>query len=338
MKKKTINLFFRKPVKGQHYSVENFYMELIKNFDNKKFQFKIKICPLQSRGLINRILNIIWAFFNQGDVNHITGDVNYISFLLKKKITINTILDYYSLVRLSGISKFIYHLFWVKIPILKSAHIITISYKTKKEIIKYSNIKKNLITVTGVCVQEIFKKKLKKKINITPKILVIGTSYNKNIEKIIMALKNIKCKLVIIGSLSKNHIKILQLHKISYKNYQSLSNKDIVNHYINSDILLFPSIYEGFGMPILEAQSTGRVVVTSKLQPMTDVGRDGALYVNPHSVKSIRNGIKKIIINQSLRKRLIQNGFRNVKRFSKKKVLYKHLQCYNTILNKNDLI
>ena len=81
MKKKTINLFFRNQVKGQHFSVENFYIELIKNFNSKKFKFKIKICPLQSKGLINRVFNIIWAFFNQGDLNHITGDINYISLL-----------------------------------------------------------------------------------------------------------------------------------------------------------------------------------------------------------------------------------------------------------------
>ena len=170
MKKKTVNLFFRKQIKGEHYSVENFYFELIKNFNNTKFKFKIKICPLQSKGFINRVFNIIWAFFNQGDVNHITGDINYISLLLKKKITVNTILDHYSLIRLTGVSKFIYYLFWIKIPLLKSEHILTISDKTKKEIIKFSNINKNLITVTGVCVQKIFKKNLKKKINKLPTI------------------------------------------------------------------------------------------------------------------------------------------------------------------------
>lgn len=338
MKKKTINLFFRNQVKGQHFSVENFYIELIKNFNSKKFKFKIKICPLQSKGLINRVFNIIWAFFNQGDLNHITGDINYISLLLKKKITVNTILDHYSMIRLTGVSKFIYYLFWVKIPILKSERILTISDKTKKEILKYSNMNKNLITVTGVCVQEIFKKNFKKKIDKVPKILVIGTSNNKNIEKIILALKNVKCKLIIVGILSKYHKEVLQNHKIIYKNYQYLRNKEIANRYIDSDILLFPSIYEGFGMPILEAQSTGRVVITSRLQPMSDVGGDGALYVNPYSVRSIRNGVIKIINNENLRKKLVKSGFKNVQRFSKQLILHKHLQCYNTILDKGNLI
>jgi len=335
LKKKQIHLFFRKPFFGLHFSLENFYLELIKNFQSEDMEFKVKVCPLESKGILNRILITIWAFFNQGDINHICGDVNFISFFLNKKKTINTILDHASLIRLKGIKRFIYYLFWVKIPVFKSAHIITISDKTKKEILKYSSVNKNKITVSSVCIHNIYKKKVKPFSQKKPKILIIGTSGNKNVKNILMSLVDIDCELIIIGDLIKEYLFILKKFKIKYKNYVALNNKTIFKKYIESDLLLFPSQYEGFGMPILEAQTVGRVVITSNLEPMISVGGNGALYVNPYNVKNINNTIKKVINNKSLRNKLIQNGFKNIKKFNKGEILKKHLDCYYNILKNN---
>ena len=165
-KKKKINLFFRKPFRSTNFSVENWYLELIKKFKSKDIEFKIKTCPFESKDILGRTLNIIWAFFNQGDVNHITGDINFISLLLSKKKTINTILDHDSLNRLKGIKRLVYYLFWVIIPSKKSSYLIAISHKTKKEILKYTNIDKSKIVVSEICIQSIYKKKLK---NLTKK-------------------------------------------------------------------------------------------------------------------------------------------------------------------------
>jgi hypothetical protein len=332
-KKKKIHLFFRKPIYGINFSIENWYIELIKKFRNKDFEFKIKICPFESKGVLNRISNIIWAIFNQGDVNHITGDINFISLFLDKKKTINTIHDHYSLNRLKGIKRLIYYLFWVLIPSKKSTYIIANSKKTKKEIIKYTNIDKNKIVITGICVQKNYKKKFKKFNKQKPKILIIGTKKNKNIKSILISVIDINCELIIIGNLDKEDLLILKKYKINYKNYVALSNKEVFNEYVNSDLLLFPSLYEGFGMPILEAQTVGRPVITSNLEPMNDVGGNGAFYVDPHNKKSIRNGLIKVIRNKFLRDKLINNGFKNIKRFNKDKILKKHLYCYYKILN-----
>ena len=333
LKKKQIHLFFRKPFHGLNFSIENWYLELVKNFRNKDIEFNIKVCPLASKGILNRIFITIWAFFNQGDINHICGDVNFIAFFLNKKKTINTILDYASLIRLKGIKRFIYHLFWVKIPVFRCAHIITISHKTKKEILKYTEANINKITVTGVCIQSIYKKKIKKFSQTKPKILIIGTRDNKNIQNILMSLIDINCELIIIGDLIKEYLDILKKYKIRYKNYVALNNKAVFKKYVESDLLLFPSQYEGFGMPIVEAQIIGRPVITSNLDPMTYVGGKGALYVDPYSVKSIRNAVKKVIANKVLRNKLTNNGFKNIKRFTKKKILQNHLDCYYSILN-----
>lgn len=335
LKKKQIHLFFRKPFYGLNFSIENWYLELIKNFQNTDIEFKIKVCPLESKGYFKRILITIWAFFNQGDINHICGDVNFISFFLNKKKTINTILDHASLIRLKGIKRFIYYFFWVKIPVLKSAHIITISNKTKKEILKYIKVDSKKITVSGVCISNIYKKKIKKFSQIKPKILIIGTRDNKNIKNILMSLTDINCELIIIGFLIEEYIGILKKYKIKYKNYVDLNNRAVFKKYSESDLLMFPSQYEGFGMPILEAQTVGRPVITSNLQPMTHVGGKGALYVNPNKIEELRNAVKKLIDNESLRNKLVKHGFENIKRFNKEEILKKHLSSYNTILQKS---
>ncbi len=332
--KKKIHLFFRKSISGKHFSVENFYLDLFKNYNNKNFNIITKKCPLESKGIINRIYLIFWAFFNQGDINHITGDINFISFLLNKEKTINTILDTYSLRRLRGLKKVVFQIFWLKIPIFKSKLIIAISKKTKNEVIKFVKLKTKL-KVIDLCVNSKFKTIISKKKNIKPEILIIGTSENKNIERVINSLKNLNINLSIVGILSRNQKNLLKKNKINFKNHIGISLRHLINKYKKCDFLVFASIYEGFGLPILEAQKVGRPVITSNIQPMKYVAGNGALLVNPKNVHSIRYAIKKLINNYKLRKKLINRGFKNVERFKKNEIISLHEKYYNSLL-KND--
>ena len=79
----------------------------------------------------------------------------------------------------------------------------------------------------------------------------------------IKVLKNLNVKITIIGKLKEEHLKLLSKNKIRYQNFINQSQKQIYSHYVKSDILFYPSIYEGFGIPILEAQAVGRLVITS---------------------------------------------------------------------------
>jgi len=324
----------RKPFKDKHFSVETFYHELFKNFSNKNIEIKFKICPLKSNGFFKRIYLCIWAFFNQGHINHICGDINFISIFMSKRRTINTFLDFYSMQRLQGIKRLIYYIFWVKIPYLKSKNLITISNKTLRELNNFIEInnKKN-IHIIGISVSSSFKKKIKNQISKVPKILVIGTAINKNILNIISSLKNIFCELTLIGELNNEIIQELIKNKINYKNLVSINKRKLINEYINSDMLLFPSNYEGFGVPILEAQSVGRPVITSKFQPMRNVAGNAAIFVNPGKISEISKAVKIIVNNQKLRKSLIKKGFNNIKRFKKEIILKEHLKVYNKTIN-----
>ena len=322
----------RKPITGRNFSTENFYYNLFKNFKHKKIEIKFKICPLVSKGILNRIYLCIWAFFNQGNINHICGDINFISIFMSKKKTVNTFLDFYSMQRLKSLKKLIYKIFWIKIPFLKSESVITISNNTLRELNNYIDIKgKKKIHVIGISVSNNFKKKLKKKISKTPKILVVGTSINKNISNIITSLKNIYCELILVGQLNDQIINELNLNNIKYRNLVSIKMKKLIYEYYNSDILLFPSNYEGFGVPILEAQTIGRPVITSNLEPMISIAGEGAFFVNPKKPKEISEAIKTIIKNEKLRLSKIKKGFINVKRFKNSIILNEHLKVYKEV-------
>ena len=79
-KKIKINFFFRKPRSSGNFSIERIFDSFIPFINKKHFNINKIVCPVVSKGIINRIFIIFWAFFKQGDINHITGDINFISF------------------------------------------------------------------------------------------------------------------------------------------------------------------------------------------------------------------------------------------------------------------
>jgi glycosyltransferase involved in cell wall biosynthesis len=94
------------------------------------------------------------------------------------------------------------------------------------------------------------------------------------------------------------------------------------------------STLEGFGMPIIEAQATGRVVLTSNCSSMPDVAGKGALLVDPFSIKSMREGLKKLISDSKLRDTLINEGFENVKRFEVETISAMYFEVYSGLVSR----
>lgn len=82
-----------------------------------------------------------------------------------------------------------------------------------------------------------------------------------------------------------------------------------------ADVFLFPTLYEGFGIPVLEAQSVGVPVVTSNTSSLPEVAGQGAMFVDPESVESIAEGISAVLSNQELRSGIIERATINVGRF-----------------------
>jgi len=327
-----IQFFFRKKTEEKH-SIENLFLNIQESFP-KNTQYTNFELPYNSKGIIPRLKSALAATANQKQINHITGDIHFIALFLKKRKTILTIHDIEVLKRKKGIKRFIIKLFWFDIPIKRVQFITVISEFTKQELLNYYPQAINKIVVIPNCINKIYQTFPKefnpKNIN----ILHMGTKPNKNLEGLIEASRETNYKIHIVGKLNTHQLELLHKNKIKYQNYTQLSLKEILALYQNSDILFFASLYEGFGLPILEAQAVGRPVITSNIASMPNVAGKGAILVNPYNSQEIKQAIEEIISNEKLRKKLVENGFENIKRFSAPEISKQYIELYKKIVEK----
>jgi len=230
-----------------------------------------------------------------------------------------------------------------------SKKIITSSNFSKKELINLYKIEENKIEVIHGAVPflpEVNKEFIENTLNkfkITrPYFIYVGNwRPRKNLPGLIQAFKlfiekNRNFKLVIAGKKDK---RFLDLEKI-IKEMNLLNNviitgfiteEEKVALYKGSNALTFPSFYEGFGLPILEAQSLGVPVLTSNTSSLPEIAGDGALFVNPFDIEEISKGMEKIVFDENLRKDLIQKGYENIKRFSWRKSAEELLEIFKEV-------
>lgn len=329
-----IILFFRKSRPGGNFSIEaSFRTSNAKFSEITGYVPKELELPLNSNGILSRIKLILFAWKNRGQVNHITGDVYFIVLGLPGKSTILTIHDCGFMRHPNRLRRFFLWLFWLLIPAWKSQFITVISEATKKDVIRYTRIHPNKIRVIPTVIQEHFAFQPKSFSTNCPRILHIGNAPNKNLDRHIEALVGINCVLHIIGKLHPEQVKRLKAFNITYENGFDLSDEEVRQAYEQSDLLLFASTLEGFGMPILEAQTVGRPVITSNCSSMPEVAGDGACLVDPFEVSSIRAGILWVIADADYREVLIANGRENVQRFSPATVAKQYAELYAEALN-----
>ena len=159
------------------------------------------------------------------------------------------------------------------------------------------------------------------------KILVVGTSKRKNIELIYsIASKLGDYEFIFVG----DFLNYLFLKNVIVNS--NISENELIQLYKTSDLLLFPSLAEGFGLPILEAQFLKLPVITSKKEPMMTVaGINGAILVNPVNEEEIINSINKLKEDTSLRNCLIENGSENVKKYHISNIVEKYLKIYEMV-------
>lgn len=266
---------------------------------------------------------------NKYDVIHITGTEHYLIPFFSQPVIV-TIHDLGHYLSLTGIRSVFYYLLHI-LPISKADRIVCISNYTQEELYKSLVCDKNKVSIIPDAIGYEYIAYQKNFNADRPIILHIGTRPHKNLERSIEALKGIKCKLVIIGMLSDNFINTMNSSHINFINKMNLSDKEIIQEYINSDIVNFPSWHEGFGMPIIEAQAIGRVVVTSDLEPMKSVAGNGAILCNPFDTNSIREAYLSVIHNTNLRCDLVRKGFENVKKYRVKTICEQYFSIYKAL-------
>jgi glycosyltransferase involved in cell wall biosynthesis len=319
-------LIYRKK-RAEFNSIENVFNTLVPFLDTTKIEL-----PFFSKGILPRLKNISFIKQRKGTLNHITGNDHYLALGLKKKTVILTIHDIEILKRTKGIKRLILKKIWFDWPIKKAKIVTTISEFTKSELIKLGNYKTPIIVVSNPLTLPI--KYSPKEFNTNcPSILHLGVKPNKNLPRLISALNGIKCHLIIIGKENKETLELLSKHNITYSFKTNLCNEEVMEEYKKCDILSFISTYEGFGLPIVEAQAMGRPIITSNISSMPEVAADGALLIDPYNVEDIKNGILKIITNIDYRNSLIENGLKNIKRFEPQQIANQYNSIYKDVID-----
>jgi glycosyltransferase involved in cell wall biosynthesis len=298
------------------YSIRRLFADVRRSLPDD-IDATVAVSSFESRGLFRRIYNILEAAFRQGDVNHVTGDVHFLTYLLRGDRTVLTILDLGTLHRLRGWRRALFLYLWFWLPIRRVAVVSVISEFTKQDLLRHVKVDDQKIRIVHCPVSPNFTPITREFSNSRPIVLLIGTRPNigKNVERVVQALQGIPCRLRVIGDLDDNQLRTLRQCEVAYSSASNISDDQVIEEYRQCDMLVFASIYEGFGLPIVEAQATGRPVVTSTTCSMPEVAGSAACLVNPFDVASIREGIVKVIDDQAYRDELVRLGFENVKRF-----------------------
>jgi len=267
----------------------------------------------------------------KADIYHITGDAHYLALARPGKQTILTIHDCVFLKEKNRWKRIFLKKLMLDLPVRHSKIITTISDNSRQEIISYSGCSPDKVVVIPNPIDETIYFSTKEFNDSCPVILFVGTTLNKNLPRVISAIKDIPCVLDIIGRIPPEHVLLLEQNGIKYKECFSISTSELSDKYANADLVLFPTTFEGFGLPIVEAQKAGRVVITSNLNPMKDVAGIGACLVDPYNIQSIRNAVLDVIKDADYRKKLVEDGLVNVKRFSAAQTAQGYKRVYDSI-------
>ncbi|MGO9291385.1 MAG: glycosyltransferase family 4 protein [Polyangia bacterium] len=317
---------------SDYYSVERLFESLFPHLSNR-FEVRVVRVPYQSRGLLHCVRNLLFTARLRADVVHVTGDIYYCALAIHRRQCVLTMLDLVSLYRLQGVRKRILSLFWYSLP-LRWAHFVTaISEETRKQLEREFPASKEKIEVIPCCVDDAFGcnyRSVRTDAD-TPRVLQVGTATNKNLERVAAAASGLPLHLRIIGPLSRGQRTLLHSLDLTWTSNEQLSAEELVREYRDSNALVFASTYEGFGLPIVEAQAIGLPVITSNIAPMTDIAGDGALFVDPYDEQEIRSALEELLGSPDLARRLSDRGRRNAKRFDAMTVADQYAGIYDRV-------
>ena len=267
------------------------------------------------------IIRNLWFVFRHRKkdcYNHLTGDAHYCMLALLGCKSILTVHDTseYLLARSSYIKRKLLEYLMFRIPFRCADQIVCISEATKQMVLKYTDRKDIKVIHNAVPVPARPSSADAVSIHSPFRVLIIGTRANKNVERSLRALSGLDCRITIVGPLSKEQSSLIEAKSLCVINKNDLTDDELAAEYRSTDLVLFCSLYEGFGMPIIEANSYGKAVLASNLPVLMEVGGDAAMYVDPMNEDSIRNGVEAIMRDEKLRTALIENGYKNIERFT----------------------
>lgn len=279
---------------------------------------------------------------NDFDLFHPTYYNTYFLKLLKDKPYVLTVHDLiYEIYDNGYISNKVIRSF-IRESISNATHIISISENTKKNIIEYYGIDSDKIT-TIYHGNSLFVNESNKCCSKTPKdyFLFVGTRTGyKNFSNLVISIAEILKKnnisLVCAGGNIPHQEEKRLLREFKIENsvifYPLLKDEELAHLYKNALAFIFPSQYEGFGIPVLEAFACGCPVLLSNSSSFPEVAGNAALYFDPYSHDSMLNSVKKIIQSKTLRENLIQKGSERIKLFTWESAYLKTIEVYKKLM------
>jgi glycosyltransferase involved in cell wall biosynthesis len=237
--------------------------------------------------------------------------------------------------------------------------IITDSFTSQRDIARELSLGKKNIDVVYLAASEDFKqlgkgswrKQIITKFDLPEKfVLYVGdATWNKNIPMLIEAIKATNLTLVIVGKTLSEEVSekehpwkkdIVTVNKMikGDKRFIKLgfvSTNDLVCLYNIATLFVYPSIYEGFGLPVLEAMQSGCATVIAKEGSVKEIGEKAAYYINPFNLYSMANGIGEVFFTPKLQKELSEKGIEQAKKFSWQKTAEKTVKIYAKTLKKD---
>lgn len=225
-----------------------------------------------------------------------------------------------------------------------------ISQQTKLDLISFFHIPENKIEVIYQTVNPLFFNVLPevKKLEVLKKyalpgqfLLSVGTiEQRKNLVTLLeaMLISKINMPLVVVGKptgykdkvqkMISEHSGALKVHFLT-----GVNNRELQALYQSAMALVYPSVFEGFGLPVAEAQASGCPVITSNVSSLPEAGGNAALYCDPEKPEEIGRAIENLMSDPALRKTLIANGNLNAQRFTQENYARQLRQLYNSVLN-----
>ena len=311
------------------FSIDKVTQTIVRHIEDKQETY-MPYAEASLKGLLGNML-CCWRLRNKKQIFHITGDVHYCIIPLigcKTVLTIHdtVLLDYFNY---GFIKRTILKWLWFKLPIKFASQVVCISEATKASLVSLTNRKD--IKIVYDAIDPSFVSKPKNTIGAPPSILLIGTNPNKNLKRTLQALNNIECNVTIIGKPTNEILEQVRDNNIICTWKSGLTDLEVIDEYIKADIVSFISLFEGFGMIVIEANKVGRPVICSNIPVLKEVAGEAALFVDPQSVDDIRNGFRMLISDGSLRDSLVIKGYENVKRFDDQKIRGQWLNLYDNL-------
>ncbi|MBA7700736.1 D-inositol-3-phosphate glycosyltransferase [subsurface metagenome] len=229
--------------------------------------------------------------------------------------------------------------------IKRASQIIAVSQNTRNDLIKYLKIPDNRISVIYNGVDHNIFKPYNIKLLDKPYILYVGSERpRKNLDRMFEAFAKLKgefpeLKLVKVGISGRS----LKYRRNTMRKLGSLgitrdvifidypSELDLAYYYSSANLFAYPSLYEGFGLPPLEAMACGCPVITSNTSSLPEVVGEAGIMVNPYDTDSLTQAMRQVLTDDRLREDMVRKGLEQAKRFSWEKAARQTLEVYETV-------